>query len=328
MAFRDQGSHLRDIRALDLFCGLGGSSAGARAAGVTIAGGVDSWHLATATFASNFPDATVLTTRLEDLDGTEAKRAIGDVDIILASPECTNHTCAKGAAPRSEASRATAMQAVRFAELFRPRWIIIENVVHMRPWPKYSTLCADLARLGYHLEEHVLDSSDFRVPQTRRRLFLIGDRQRRPHPIATTRRGPRRSCGSILDRKGRWPISPLFGNGRALATINRAKRARRALGTEVGFLLVYYSSDGSGGWQELCRPLRTVTTVDRFALVEPSDRGPTMRMLQVPELRRAMGLPSEHVLADATRREHVRLLGNAVCPPVMEQVVKALIRTT
>ncbi len=47
-------------------------------------------------------------------------------------------------------------------------------------------------------------------------------------------------------------------------------------------------------------------------------------MLQVPELKRAMGFSDSFALPTGTRRERVRLLGNAVCPPVMEAVVRAL----
>jgi DNA (cytosine-5)-methyltransferase 1 len=90
------------------------------------------------------------------------------------------------------------------------------------------------------------------------------------------------------------------------------------------FLLVYYGSDGSGGWQTLDRPLRTITTVDRFALVEPSAAGHQMRMLQVPELSRAMGFTKSYELPIGTRREKIHMLGNGVCPPVMKRVINAL----
>ena len=43
------------IRGCDIFCGAGGSSAGASAAGVEIVAGVDMCSTATATFAANFP---------------------------------------------------------------------------------------------------------------------------------------------------------------------------------------------------------------------------------------------------------------------------------
>jgi len=116
----------------------------------------------------------------------------------------------------------------------------------------------------------------------------------------------------------------LFDDGRAADTLTRARRGFRALGSGASFLLVYYGSDGGGGWQSLDRPLRTVTTVDRFALVEPSDDGYNMRMLQVPELKRAMGFEEDFELPIGTRRDRIRLLGNGVCPPVMEVVVRAL----
>lgn len=88
---------------------------------------------------------------------------------------------------------------------------------------------------------------------------------------------------------------------------------------------MYYGNDGAGGWQPLTVPLRTITTLDRFGLCEPSDDGPTLRMLQVPELARAMGFKDDLILSRGSRRDRIMLLGNAVCPPVMEAVITALV---
>jgi DNA (cytosine-5)-methyltransferase 1 len=312
------------MRALDIFCGAGGSSAGAREAGFDIAGAVDRWPLATATFAANFRDADVVTDRLEDVHLPTLKKRVGDIDLLLASPECTSHTCAKGSSPRSEESRATALQVPRYAAAFRPRWVVVENVVHMRPWPRYEFLLARLRALGYYVAEQVLEASDHGVPQSRRRLFIVGDRLRPPQLVSRKQPGRKRTARSILDPAGTWPVSPLFRPGRAPATLQRAQRGFEALGSATSFLLVYYGSDGAGGWQRLDRPLRTVTTVDRFALIDVGHREPMMRMLQVPELKRAMGFDDSFVLPHGSRRERIHLLGNGVCPPVMEAVVRAL----
>ena len=280
---------------------------------------------ATATFAANFPDAWAVTSRLEDVTKHEFKEQVEPIDLLLASPECRNHTCAKGSAPRDESSRATAMQVVEYAHLLHPRWIVLENVIHMRPWSRYGELKESLNELGYHLEERTLDASDFGVAQARRRLFLIGDREQPPTLTLRKRPGRRKSAKSILDAAGTWKITPLFKPKRAAATLERARRGFKALGGRASFLLVYYGSDGSGGWQPLHRPLRTITTLDRFALVEHDGKMWTIRMLQVPELKRAMGFSDDFVLATGTRRDRVRLLGNGVCPPVMEAVVRSLI---
>lgn len=312
------------MRVLDMFCGAGGGSAGARAAGANVVAGIDMCAIATETFAANFPEARVFTSRLEDIPLDSLRREIGDIDILLASPECTNHSCAKGAAPRDEASRATAMLVIHYAEAFRPRWLILENVVHMRPWSRYGELKNRLAGLGYLLKEHVLDSADFGVAQRRRRLFLVGDRKRRPDLGIRKRPGPPRTAKSILDSPGCWATSPLFHERRAQATIERAKRGFEQLGETASFLVVYYGNDGSGGWQPLSRPLRTITTLDRFALIHHDGRESRMRMLQVPELRRAMGFGDKFMLPCGSRRDRVRLLGNSVCPPVMKVAIDSL----
>ena len=287
-------------------------------------GAIDMCPTATATYEANFPDAHIVTGRVERLDMEAFKQRVGEIDILLASPECRNHTCAKGSAPRDEASRATAMHVVDYARELEPRWIVLENVIYMRPWSRYDELKRELETLGYRLREYTLDASDFGVAQKRRRLFLVGDKKQQPPSSFRKRPGRRKSAKSILDSSGTWKTSPLRTERRAKATLERAERGFNALGPKESFLLVYYGSDGSGGWQRLDRPLRTITTVDRFALVEHGEGEPTIRMLQVPELKRAMGFGTDFDLSKGTRRDRVRLLGNGVCPPVMESVVRCL----
>jgi DNA (cytosine-5)-methyltransferase 1 len=96
------------------------------------------------------------------------------------------------------------------------------------------------------------------------------------------------------------------------------------LGEDEPFLIVYYGSDGAGGWQPLDRPLRTVTTLDRFAYVNPTPEGHMMRMLQPEELKLAMGWPERFRLNHGSRRDRIRMIGNAVCPKVMQSVVETL----
>src|ERR1700722_14502632 len=127
------------MRGLDIFSGVGGSSVGAREAGVRMAGAIDMCSIATTSYGANFPKTHVVTSRLEDVNVRGLRRKIGPIDILLASPECTNRSPAKGGAPRSEASRATALQVVKYATVFKPRWLVLENVVHMRPWSKYES---------------------------------------------------------------------------------------------------------------------------------------------------------------------------------------------
>jgi DNA (cytosine-5)-methyltransferase 1 len=75
----------------------------------------------------------------------------------------------------------------------------------------------------------------------------------------------------------------------------------------------------------MSRPLRTVTTVDRFAVVKQENGVDVMRMLQPDELTFAMGM-NGMVFMHGSRREKIHMLGNAVCPPVMTKVIQSLLK--
>jgi DNA (cytosine-5)-methyltransferase 1 len=268
----------KKIRALDLFCGAGGSSWGAKSAGVEIVAAFDLWPLAGEAHKTNFPDAEFFEGRLEDQDIDALVKRIGKIDLILASPECTNHSPAKGNKPRCEKSKDTAFQVVRFATAFKPRWLVIENVVNMRKWTRYTEFKAALEKLGYKLQEQILNSAHFGVAQSRCRLFLTADLNQEPPKIVPRKRTVNK-VADIVDLNGTYRWTPLRRPNRAAATLERAERGISAMGADKPFLLVYYGSDGGGGWQRLNRPLRTITTVDRFALVKPDPKhGHVMRM--------------------------------------------------
>lgn len=313
------------VRTIDLFCGAGGSSWGARLGGAKIVAGFDRWELAGEVYAQNFSEARFIHGNLDEHEPKKLARTLGKIDLIMASPECTNHSPAKGNQPRCEASRETAFQVTRYAETFQPRWLIIENVVNMRRWARYDEFIATLKELGYHVNPQVLKADHFGVPTSRRRLFLLCDRNQKPDAVVPNSNVRRRTAREIVDLNGQYKWSPLRTPRRAAGTLERAERGMATLGKKEPFLLVYYGSDHAGGWQSLDAPLRTITTVDRFAIIRPDTEGHKMRMLQVPELKMAMGFPQRFEFPSGSRREQIHMIGNAVCPKLMRNVVRSLV---
>lgn len=322
----------KSVRVIDLFCGAGGSSYGARNAGAEIVAGFDIWETALEAYQANFPNAKVFPGDIRALSLKkikEIKSITGNVDLILASPECTNHSKAKGGAERSEESRKTAFEVVKFAKVYRPKWIIIENVIEMQSWHGHIKLIKSLKKLGYAVKEIVLNSTDFGIPQSRERLFIVCyPPQEALNPDFELQMPT--SASTIIEPNGRYNFSPLRKEGRAQKTIEAAERAIAELGDKTPFLLVYYGSgrNGNGGWQTVDQPIGTITTLDRFAYVVPGENGHMMRMLQPEELKLAMGFGPDFKLDELeglTRRNKIKLMGNGVCPPVMEAIVGSLI---
>jgi DNA (cytosine-5)-methyltransferase 1 len=313
------------LKFIDLFCGGGFGARGAvRGGGIPLLA-IDAWDLATETYKANFPDATTIQGKIEDIDPDQFKEKFCP-DILLTSPECTAHSIARGSKPGSEKSRETAMGIFPWIKTFMPRWVIVENVNRIKKWDRHEELIVKLEEYGYTISQLLLNAAEFGTPQSRKRLFLVCDRNgtliTRKDLLSLHNKKPKTARG-ILDPPGKHKSSLLYKPERAKATIERAERAIRKIGAEDPFLIVYYGSDYAGGWQSLDVPLRTVTTLDRFGLVMWEKGDPRLRMLQPPELLRAMGA-GNHKLPVGSRRDKIKLCGNGVCSPVMEIIFRKI----
>ena len=170
-----------------------------------------------------------------------------------------------------------------------------------------------MTALGYQVAPHLVDSADHGVPQHRRRLFLVCTRSAAPLML----RLPRREivpASSIIDFES-WRWAQIDRPGRSARTLQRIDAGRQAHGER--FLTAYYGNERGG--RSLGRPLGTVTTRDRYAVID----GDRMRMLSADEYRAAMGFPADYRLPDR-HRDAVHLLGNAVCPPVAADIITAI----
>jgi DNA (cytosine-5)-methyltransferase 1 len=210
----------------------------------------------------------------------------------------------------------------------KPRWVIVENVNRMKRWGRHNELVNSIQSHGYTVNDLFLNAADFGVPQSRKRMFLVCDREGSVisrEDLTSLHRRREKTARSIIDWAGNHKSRPLYTGQRAQATIERAERAINKLGRGKDFIVVYYGSDYGGGWQSLDLPLRTITTLDRFGLVTWHGNAPLLRMLQPTELLKAMGAGARHKLPHGTRRDKVKLLGNGVCSPIMEMIFKKIV---
>lgn len=288
------------IRAADLFCGAGGSSTGLIQA-VERSGhkldllAVNHWPRAVETHAANHPGANHL---CHDLDNIDPKKATGGkLDLLIASPECTHHSVARGGMPMNDQSRATAWHVVRWAEALRPQAILIENVREFQTWGPIGTnglplksrrgetfraWIQALESIGYTVGYRMLNAANFGAATTRRRLFVVAVRGRRPVPwpdathAADTSEGlfghlkPWRPAREIID----WSIrgKSIFGRKRPLSpnTIKRIEAGLRKFGGKAAEPFLLMLTHG-GRLHDLNEPLPTVTTAHRgeVSLIQP-----------------------------------------------------------
>lgn len=174
------------ISVTDMFCGAGGSSLGAKAAGAEVSLAMNHWKLAVETHSTNFPDTAH---DCADVSASDPRR-YPSTDVLIASPECTNHSLAKGIRrkttpqlsmfdkptidPSAERSRMTMWDVPRFAEQHRYNIIIVENVVDARYWELWDAWLHAMDLLGY-AHHIVYFNSMFAhpTPQSRDRMYVV-----------------------------------------------------------------------------------------------------------------------------------------------------------
>lgn len=186
----------RPVNIVDLFCGGGGTSTGAiRAAerrGLRVElCAVNHWQIAIETHARNHPTAKHLCKAIDQVRPREAVR--GQVDLLLASPECTHHSVARGGMPINDQSRMSAWEVIRWASELLPRRIIVENVKEFQTWgpigsegrplksrkgETFAAWCQAIRSLGYRIDMRVLNAANFGGATTRERLFVQAVRGR------------------------------------------------------------------------------------------------------------------------------------------------------
>jgi DNA (cytosine-5)-methyltransferase 1 len=166
----------------DLFCGAGGSSLGAAGAGLELVMAANHWQTAIDVHQANFPDAAH---DVADISQTDPRR-YPRTDILLASPECTNHSQARGVSRKrqdvslwdapdaaAERSRATMWDVPRFAEQMRYDAVVVENVVEATKWVGWRGWHQVMADLGYRHRVLSHNSMHHGVAQSRDRIYVV-----------------------------------------------------------------------------------------------------------------------------------------------------------
>lgn len=185
------------ITVTDQFCGAGGSSSGARKVLDKIGGQVklamNHWKLAIETHNTNFPEADH---DCADISASDPRR-YASTDILITSPECTNHSLANGKKknygitlfdkgildPAAERSRATMWDVPRFAEYHKYNIIIVENVVDARKWLQFPAWLHAMHLLGYlHKCVYINSMHCHPTPQSRDRMYVVFWRKGNPMP--------------------------------------------------------------------------------------------------------------------------------------------------
>jgi len=163
---------MSDFTAIDLFAGAGGLSLGLKAAGFESLMAVEIVPDAADTYARHSPETELYR---HDIRRIDFKRWRG-VDLVAGGPPCQPFSVG-GLRRGNGDQRDLIPEFVRAVLEVRPRAFLMENVPGLASFGPYlQSALAPLMELYRISAPQVVVASDYDVPQSRRRLIIVGTR--------------------------------------------------------------------------------------------------------------------------------------------------------
>lgn len=299
----------KTIHAVDLFCGAGGTSTGlidaVNSLGYSIQlTAINHWDVAIATHSKNHEEVEHYCQSIETVNPTDVIKG-GRLQLLVASPECTHHSRARGGKPVSDQKRADAWLLMRWIEKLYVENILIENVKEFVEWGpltaknkpdkrykgQYFRQFVEALKINYNVEYRVLNCADYGDPTTRERFFLLARRghkkivwpqrthasrkelakmERQPDLFGSQKLEPWVAARNVID----WTLEgrSVFGRKKPLSENTMRRIMAGLMKYSLKPFIVPAFSERSGQdprTHDIDEPCPTITTQIRHRLCEP-----------------------------------------------------------
>lgn len=345
------------MRVVDLFCGCGGLSLGARNAGFEVALSVDLDPVLTGSYLKNFPGSKLLLADIASLTGSDViERAGGRIDGIIGGPPCQGFS-EVGLDRADDPRRALLKHFFRLVADVRPSFFLMENVRGLAFEKNRETLEIALSKVRKRYDvigPIKLDASMFGAATSRPRVFIIGFKKGASagfgvDNLAAAMKPPTTVLEAIGDLDGAvssgldevgmdwWRYA---ANVRPSAYARRLRSRKRIftghrLTPHAQAIADRFAAVPQGGkdpigrhvrlaWNKQCPTIRAGTGPDRgsFQSVRPlHPREP--RVITVREAARLQGFPDSFVF-HPTAWHSFRMIGNSVSPIAAEAILRSI----
>jgi DNA (cytosine-5)-methyltransferase 1 len=345
----------RSLRVADLFSGLGGMSIGiseaCRALNLSceVAYGAELDPSKGEVYASNLAPREMEVRPVEEaMDGdlgappSPSERSlierVGRVDFLMGGPPCQGHSDLNNHTRRDDIRNGLISRMARFAELFKPKYVVIENVQGVRHDRQRaaSHTAAYLRTLGYDVAELLVPFHRIGVPQSRRRYMLV----------ATTENLDGIREFEALDRGSRtvgWAIADLL-DCQSKDTFNTSAKHSPENDRRIRYLFEHDLLDLPDRERPACHRLKDHAYKAVYGRMRWDQPAPTIttgfgstgqgryvhplrpRTLTPHEAARLQTIPDFVGFGQAGRTQLQKMIGNSVPPLVMTMLGLSLLR--
>jgi DNA (cytosine-5)-methyltransferase 1 len=174
---RRNSSRKIKIKAVDLFCGVGGLTHGLLRGGVEVVAGVDLDAYCRFAYEMNNP-AKFIQEDINRLGSGRIKELLSSAEFSLLAGCAPCQPFSTYGRSKSSRKRESDWELVasfgRLIKQVRPHFVTMENVPQLERHPVFTEFLNCLE--GYHKTWRIIDCASLAIPQTRKRLVLLASR--------------------------------------------------------------------------------------------------------------------------------------------------------
>ncbi len=170
---------MKSIVAIDLFSGAGGTTSGLKKAGIKVVAAIEIDKWAAKTYRLNNPEVMLFEGDIRNINGENIINNISlqpfDKLLLVACPPCQGFSSI-GKKNVNDERNQLIFEYLRLINELKPDFLLMENVAGITSKKNRSifTKFINLIETEYFIKYGVLNTADYGVPQTRKRLVLHG----------------------------------------------------------------------------------------------------------------------------------------------------------
>jgi DNA (cytosine-5)-methyltransferase 1 len=170
---------MKKIKCVDLFCGAGGLTHGFQLEGIDVVAGIDLDPACRYPYEAN-NNAKFIQRDVADVDEKEINALFGEahITVLAGCAPCQPFSTyvQRYATNEKDGKWGLLYEFARLAKKTKPDFITMENVPTVVKHSVFNDFVKTLEHLGYFVWSDVVDSSNYGVPQSRRRMVLLASK--------------------------------------------------------------------------------------------------------------------------------------------------------
>ena len=269
------------------------------------------------------------------LDGRDFK---GKVDLLVGGSPCQSFSSVGFKGGLEDARGTLFYEYARLIKEIQPNVFLYENVRNLynhdngKTW---SVIKSVFAELGYDIHYSILNAADFNIPQNRRRLFVVGFKNKTKFTMPTPVK-LKYDMHQFLETNCSYPNFKHDSQGKL--RVSKKPGSIPDYYTLTSLLYAYVMKSGTKAFYqkpEINKPIaRTVLKtmgnrhragIDNYVSCDYSDKLGKVRMLTEREAHRLMGFTDDYKIV-VSRSQAYKQAGNSIVVDVLMALIKQIIK--